>query len=355
MIMRERATALLDAIGHGTERDLCKPHMARASAFLRCFLPDGQRRGAWRLVSMLHDAVAPGDPRKSIRAAADLAKLSHVPVDGLSWAWADPGSGPGCLDVRPQRGGRDEQAALGATTSWWSTSGRGILLLSGETGCGKTVAAAFAAVHYGGRFIRAAELGELALGAASALKALARVPLLVVDELGRENDLRTTGPRITELLGDRADQRLGTVVTAQLKRVDKNNPTLSFADRYGHHLLDRIERAGKWVSLSQPSRRNAARPVLDGITRSCRIAELLPKVEAATGAAGGRLEDVEEMQRLLGISDDDLHAAATTRESWRRPMLEEATAVGGVAGEVLRSMLAGEPMPERRRTEVVGG
>lgn len=340
-----KATALLDAIGYGTDKDRTAEHRERARRFEGCFR-SGADLGAWRLVRLLRTAV--GNSRDAPRAAAALAKLAYVPVTHLAWAWADVGPDPGMLDLRPRRAGFDDrrlpvdgETAMGAVLRYWSgaRAPRGLLVLSGETGTGKSVGAVFAAVHYGGRFLRAPELGEMALGSGKQLKALAREPVLVIDELGRETDIRPTPTRVTELLGDRHDQGLATIVTTQLRRTDPD-ASMGFTGRYGHHLLDRVERAGRWVSLVQSSRRNDASPRLEDITKSARIAILTPRVDGLTGGGEGAPEDVDELARLLGVSDEDLERAAVERDAWRRPLLEKASGLTGIAGSIVRSAVA---------------
>lgn len=351
MSVRARATALLDVIGYETANDATATHVATASRFAACFR-GGPSVGAWNLVNLLSLATGT-DPVQAPRASSTLAKLSYFPVQALAWAWADNGTKPGQLDRRPSLNGRGrhpwDQAGLTAMGSviGWRTApkvSRGILVLSSDTGVGKSVAATFAAVHWGGRFLRAAELGEMALGEGKALKALEHEPLLVIDELGRESDIRPTPTRIVELLGTRHEQGVATLITTQLKRFDSDNPDLSFSHRYGHHLVDRIEKGGGcWFDLQQASRRDDVQPTLDGLRRSCGIADLLPKVVSATGpkADEGVAPFVTQLQSLLGISDGAINEAIAERSNWRRPLIEQAEAIPGPFGDVVRSILLG--------------
>lgn len=344
MSTRGDATALLDALGYGTEQDQTREHCERARRFEACFRRGGEV-GAWPLAQRLRIAV--GDSRQAPAAAASLAQICWLPTFGLAWAWADHGCEPGQLDLRSRRPGIDAaskpgdyETALGAVLRFFGRAPRGVLVLAGDTGTGKTLAACFAAVHHGGRFVRAAELGELALGSRDSLRALAREPVLVVDELGRETDIRPTPARLIELLGDRHDQGLGTIVTTQLLRRDPK-PELSFADRYGHHLLDRIERAGRWVSLAHKSRRSDAAPLLGDLARSCRVAHLLPRVEAATGAgAPEAAREVAELQALMGVGADALEDAARQRARWLPGLTAQSAGLAGPVGDAVRRIVA---------------
>lgn len=362
--VRSMATALLDST---SEVEIAE-HVNTAAAFVACFRSGG-RLDAWSLVQLL--TAATGDSQQATRAASVLAKLSRYPVEALAWAWADQGTGEGQLNcrgsTRPRAGlhpwSQSEITGMGAVLGWMTPPRvhRGIVVLSGQTGAGKTVPAVFAAVQHGGHFIRAAEIGEMALSSSAALKALTCVPFLIIDELGRESDVRPTPARMTELLGAR--DGLGTLVTTQLPRHDfgaGGETVAGFESRYGHHIIDRVDRAGRWFDLRQPSRRTTVQPRLTGLRRSCRIADLLPKVETLTGPTERPDEKafgvIRELQQLLGISDEALAEAESKRRVWMAPLREQAAKIGGFAGAVILDRLNGVSAPdETRRPEAVDG
>lgn len=355
---RDRATALLDVLGVGTEGDLTTPPIERARAFAGCFTSRG--RTPWELFVTMSDALTNSD------LAAEVAKTTCYPLDALAWAWADEGIGPGLLDRTlntTRRNGKhpwvtDGLTPMGAAMGWWVSPKlpRGTLVLSSDTGPGKTVAAVYVAVRKRGTFIRAAELGEIALGRGKAtLDQLSYEPFLVIDELGRESDIRPTPHRVTELLATRHDRGLRTLITTQLSRKHET-PSMNFTERYGHHLLDRIERGdGGWMEITIGSRRGNGGPRLRGLMTACRIAHLVPRVIAQTSAAGPHdRRAVDELQRLMNVSDERIEQAAAKRSAWMDELMREAAALQGPIGDVVRRVAAGEPrQSDDRRPEVV--
>lgn len=137
---------------------------------------------------------------------------------------------------------------------------RTLVVLAGPTGTGKTCAAARLALHTlaAGRSVRwleAFDLSRVSPYDAPAVDALKAVPLLVVDDLGREyqDDKGFLRALIDGLLSARYDAELATVITTNL-------PAAEFAARYGERLVDRIREVGAFLEAPGPSLRRRPGP-----------------------------------------------------------------------------------------------
>lgn len=159
-------------------------------------------------------------------------------------------------------GSRTREAAESATDTpavfaarQWLATGRTWLLLAGDVGTGKSVAAVWAALEVarqGGTvaFRRAAEVARLSGFDAGAdeLAHLKRVTILVLDDLGTECTTEWGQSILHELLDARHDDRRRTVVTSNLKRADARA-------RLGDRLSDRVQQDGRVVWLEGSSHR----------------------------------------------------------------------------------------------------
>lgn len=362
---RDHALALLDALGVGTEADQIARHRRQAAALRACF------RGQYDRAVALVDALE-GDHVDGV----EPSKIARYPLSELAWIWADTPAkgdrpGPGELDARApafapffgwwraaekraaqslaqaEDDGDDERAATLRRRIAAGVRPRGILVLSSDTGAGKTVTAIYAAARKGGRFLRAADLGEIALGKGEApLAQLAAVPLLVIDELGRENTIGATPTRVTELLALRDEHGLATLITTQLParpEIARQGEVggASFRDRYGHHILDRVEHGGGcFARLGAGSLRDGVLPRLDGIRLSCRISDYADAVEEMTARGQNpKGNAAAQLQRLTGVSDRAIAEAHDHRRKWSNGVLLEAEALRSVGGDLIAGLV----------------
>lgn len=146
--------------------------------------------------------------------------------------------------------------AMGEASTYWG-EGKSFLLLSGRTGCGKTVAAVRLLVQrldqdphqgYGlsSLFVRAAEASRIGLfgeQAAEKIDNLKRVGLLVVDDLGAEMLTDAWRSLVDEVFDYRYARKLRTIITTNL------TPE-AFRERYGERIADRIRHDGRVVRCS---------------------------------------------------------------------------------------------------------
>jgi DNA replication protein DnaC len=151
---------------------------------------------------------------------------------------------------------KDTPALL--ATRQWLESGKVWLLLAGDVGTGKSVAAAWALLEVARAgqtvaFRRAAEVARLSGFDAGAeeLARLKRVGLLVLDDLGTECATGWGTSILHELLDTRHESKLRTIVTSNLKRADARA-------RLGDRLADRVQQDGRVVWLEGKSMRGAA-------------------------------------------------------------------------------------------------
>lgn len=345
MTPRQRALALLDVVGVGTERDQVRKHVERVALLRRCF------RGEHPACTLV-DALEGLEPD----VVDSVGKDCRFPLDVLGWVFADEAADPIAREGQfdPRNHITSKPTPFGVLNLWWSRSEtrlreaiaradadgdeeradqlrrtlagnarpRSTVVLASDTGPGKTVAAVWFAVHHGGTFVRAAELGEIALGQKSAIDRLVRIPFLIVDELGRESDVRPTPARVTEVLGLRHDQGRPTIITTQI------TSTKDFDDRYGHHLRDRIVNGGgSFAVLRGDTRRQPkVEPSLHAIRVSARVADLVAAVDASTSRGSTPNERaIEKLQRLMGVADVDLERAWSERSSWQNDAMRGAT------------------------------
>lgn len=104
----------------------------------------------------------------------------------------------------------------------WFAAGKCFLLLAGDFGTGKSVAAGYALKRRPGLWMHSSEMVAIAdddrFHGADRLKALQRARLLVVDEIGKEKDsgsVKATAA-LTSLLLTRFEEKLPTLMTCNL-------------------------------------------------------------------------------------------------------------------------------------------
>ncbi len=136
-----------------------------------------------------------------------------------------------------------------------------ILVLSGDPGRGKTVAAAWWLLqHLDGKrnslFVSAARLSRWERYDRGEMDRLLLAPRLVIDDLGEEfNDTKGNFLAVLdETVCDRIANRRPTVITTNLTAE-------LFFDRYGQRIRDRIREAGRFVVSAGASMRQRTLPL----------------------------------------------------------------------------------------------
>ena len=165
------------------------------------------------------------------------------------------GSGLGARTREAVEAASDSPAVV--STRQWLNAGRSWLLLAGDVGTGKTVAAGWALREVARQgqtvaFRRAAEVARLSGFDAGAqeLHRLKRVGLLVLDDLGTECATGWGTSILHELLDTRHEAKLRTIITSNLKRADARA-------RLGDRMADRVQQDGRVVWLEGASMRRS--------------------------------------------------------------------------------------------------
>lgn len=305
------------------------------------------------------DLLRYSEPGDLTAMAVDLARRYRAckesglyPLDSLAWAWADKAADkddpkPGELDLRRTHtiGGSSRYTAFGAMARWLrdtSTLPEGTLVLSGSTGSGKNVAAMYAAIHRGGAYYLGSAISDLALGDSPLLRDLAKVPFLVLDELGREALFGPAASRIDTLLITRHDNLLATLITTNLTSAE-------FEIRYGKHLLDRVRTAGGYAEISGASRRvKDVKPLHTMIDRHCRIAALVDAVFTLTCSGRTNVPEsvIDKLAAEFEITEGQIAEAVEKR---KRTMVVPDELSDGPIGRALRVALGELPPAEGRR------
>lgn len=126
---------------------------------------------------------------------------------------------------------------------------KALVVFNGDKGQGKSVAACYLIGRFGGLYTKAAHVLRKGFDLAEA----ERVPVLVIDQFGRENlgDGDWALGKIEDLLDTRYAARLLTVLCANIDRS-------IFDERYGEIVADRLRGDGEWHDFKGPSYRGAA-------------------------------------------------------------------------------------------------
>lgn len=123
------------------------------------------------------------------------------------------------------------------------------LVIAGDIGVGKSVAAAYGMRQRRGRFVSSSALTEMARFGDendARRKAAFATPLLVLDDVGVEKEW--VAPLVESLLVERHNQQRRTVLTTNLD-------VKAFAKHYKGRVADRISSAGMFIPLLGPSLR----------------------------------------------------------------------------------------------------
>lgn len=154
------------------------------------------------------------------------------------------------------RGKLDDHTALLAVKTWLADpAARPCLVLAGSTGCGKTVAAAYALSERGGAWMPAARMVRVFMsnfGDGFAEQERCRsAGLLVVDDVGTEDAADRIAGVLTELLDSRCSRKHRTIITANMTKK-------AFADRYAsERLMSRMVLLSQWVASKDADLRRA--------------------------------------------------------------------------------------------------
>lgn len=173
---------------------------------------------------------------------------------------ATSGVGPRSLEAAQSP---EDTEALGAVKRWLGDATRTWLVLCGEKGTGKTVAATWAvaqAIRTGSgaafrRVSEVAKLGGFDVGAREC-EYLKRVSLLVLDDFGAETLTEWARSQLHELLDYRHEFYARTIITSNLAWHPTKADGQGLVGRLGGRLEDRIRQAGTVVQLRGPSRRS---------------------------------------------------------------------------------------------------
>lgn len=117
----------------------------------------------------------------------------------------------------------------------WLLSSRPMLMLLGDTGLGKTCAAAWALARKRGYYIKAAELADMRLDKSEKHRyyQYARCGLLVIDELGSERDKGEAIATFDDIIDIRQHSPRRTLLLGNLSKAE-------LIDRYGKRSLSRL-------------------------------------------------------------------------------------------------------------------
>lgn len=115
------------------------------------------------------------------------------------------------------------------------------LVLTGETGTGKTVAACWAAWHRRGRVVKASRLARMSWYDEARVDAIIAAPMLVIDELGTECDdaKGVWRSRLDELCDARYDSRRPTIITSNLPETSSVPGTRTLSALVGARIWER--------------------------------------------------------------------------------------------------------------------
>lgn len=174
--------------------------------------------------------------------------------------------GLGVRDVDLVMGGELEPTEALAAVREWGLGQQTFLLLSGGVGTGKSLAAASAVLealkaYQRARFVSVADLSRMCYGreAEERILAIQRTPLLVLDDLGREQLHDGWRPMFEGLIDHRWKNKLRTIITTNLPPNAGPNRQ-SIRGTYGERVADRIRHDCLIAKCVGESLRNAEAP-----------------------------------------------------------------------------------------------
>ncbi len=218
------------------DRGDVSPEAIREFRELVASLPADDDAEAWAAREAVARAAAAADVRRSLEQRGRLLVEKGFPLAALDDALS-PELDMACPPL--------------ARVARWNPGEHPLLALAGSTGIGKTVAAAWWALHCrvpGMRFVRATTFARLR---GRAHQELLDAGALVLDDLGEE-PLDRAGivlANLGELVDVFYQARKPLLVTSNLRDVD-------FAERYGERIASRWRQRGRWAEFGgAPSRR----------------------------------------------------------------------------------------------------
>lgn len=140
--------------------------------------------------------------------------------------------------------GVEDRPAMQEATAWWNTKPRPrVLVLSGANQIGKSVAAASLCSDWHGMFCYVPEWREVRLWDDAYARSLLTPGLLVLDDLGAENEKPEFSTRLAGVFCARVDGGTFTVITT-------NSPD-GIRKRYGDRVAERIRTHGRARSVAR--------------------------------------------------------------------------------------------------------
>jgi hypothetical protein len=227
------------------------------------------------------------------------ARLGRTVAD---WAYADkPAKG-----AAPKPGQRCESAAQRAVDAWARRPHDWALVLSDQTGRGKTIAAARYVADGGGTILRAAECDGWGFNAPAQVQHYGSVGLLMIDDLGQEQN-PTARTHLAAIMSDRAHRRARFIATTSLKLTGLTGSILAL---YGEPIESRLRE--HYVNLArhnEPDRRSKLMPEMTGFFREEQIDYFSKSIRYI---AAGLVQDdtgAREVDRFAALVKVDLGGA----------------------------------------------
>lgn len=205
------------------------------------------------------EAAAAAVSRAEAEAAAERSRLAAaLPAEQLAWLVE---LGVPAIEAEVAVLGPEPWPAVQCLSK--VSKRRPILVLAGDTGCGKTVAGAHHLLTTAGpaldrsqcvgAFTTAVDFGRLwprHVADRDRLRALEQAAALVIDDLGtEEEDVRS---KLDHLIYQRAGNRRPTIITANMNWND-------FRSRYEERVWSRLEQSGNFEAIAEPDYRVAQR------------------------------------------------------------------------------------------------
>lgn len=192
-----------------------------------------------------------------------------------------------------------------------------ILVLSGDTGTGKSVAACWWATNVGAGWISAQELADSRVRYDLEIHR----PALVIDDLGEENLTQAALAKISAAINERYQHRHKTVITTNLTA-----PT--FAVRYQRRIADRIDDGGGFMHIPGGSMRGTIEVDTSAYARAADRAQAIGTLQHSID--GDAVLDAITALELDLVAVDARAATIDAEEHERSERI--ATLVGRIGG-----------------------
>lgn len=153
-------------------------------------------------------------------------------------------------DVRAIANGTLKPNPWLARVDRWLAGSTSIMILIGSIGSGKSVAACWAMAERGGNFVSAHDLARISTDFKRDLwQTLVSAHVLVVDDLGDEQDPAKLSPALKILISQRSSHNGRTIITSNLTREDLK---LRYPDE---KLWSRVAQSSAFCSMNGPDLR----------------------------------------------------------------------------------------------------